>query len=67
MVKVEREFLKVEDIKPWVWLRYIGNIYFIWTKSENIIDGFLQRLDIVPQKPKTYARKVQNNSHFLQD
>ena len=67
MVQVEREFLKVEDIKPWVWLRYIGSIYFIWTKSENIIDGFLQRLDIVPQKPKTYARKVQNNSQFLQD
>ena len=67
MVQVEREFLKVEDIKPWVSLRYIGNIYFIWTKSENIIDGFLQRLDIVPQKPKTYARKVQNNSQFLQD
>ena len=67
MVKVERDSLKAEDIKPWVWLRNIDNIYFSWTEIENILDGFLQRLDIVHQKPKTYARKVQNNSQFFQD
>ena len=67
MDKVEREFLNAEDIKPWVWLRYIDDIYFIWTESENMLDGFLLRLNISPQKPKTYTREVQNISQFFQD
>lgn len=29
MDKVEREFIEAEDIKPWVWLSYIGDIFFI--------------------------------------
>lgn len=41
--KVEKEFLEAEDKKPWVWLRCINNIYFIWTESENNFIGFLQR------------------------
>ena len=67
MDKVEREFLNAEDIKPWVWLRYIDDIYFIWTESGNMLDGFLLRLSISPQKPKTYTREVQNISQFFQD
>ena len=45
MDKVEREFLEAEDIKPWVWLRYIDDIFFIWTKGENKLESFLQRLN----------------------
>ena len=36
---VEREFLG--NIKPWVWLRYIDDIFFIWTESKNKLEGFL--------------------------
>ena len=31
MNKVVREFLEEEDIKLWIWLRYIDDIFFIWT------------------------------------
>ena len=38
-------FLQVEDMKPWVWLRYIQDIFFIWTENENKRLGFLRRLN----------------------
>ena len=28
------EFLKTQDIKPWFWKRFIDNVFFIWTESE---------------------------------
>ena len=31
MDKVGTEFLEEEDIKLWIWLRYIDDIFFIWT------------------------------------
>ena len=60
MDKVEREFLEAEDIKPWVWLRYIDDIIFIWTEGENKLESFLQcfntfhpNLKFTPEKSKT--------------
>ena len=34
MDEVETEFLATEEYQPWVWLRYIDDIFFIWTESE---------------------------------
>ena len=45
MDKVEREFIEAEDLKPWVCLRYIDGIFFIWTKGENKLESFLQNLN----------------------
>ena len=45
MDKVESAFLESENTKPWVWMRYIDDIFFIWTESEDELDGFLQRLN----------------------
>ena len=30
----EKEFLKGEKIKPWVWLKYIDDMLVIWLGSE---------------------------------
>ena len=40
---IEREFLKSEQIQPWIWFRYIDDIFFIWTTSEKELDEFLNR------------------------
>ena len=40
MDKVEIAFLEAEDIKPWVWLRYTEDIFFIWTEDENKLKVF---------------------------
>ena len=45
MDKVETKFLEAEDIKPWVRLRYIYDIFFIWTEGENKLESFLQCLN----------------------
>ena len=31
---IENDFLHSEIVKPWLWLRYIDNIFFIWTEGE---------------------------------
>ena len=65
MEKVEREFLEAEDIKPWVWFRYIDDIFFIWTEGENKLESFLQclntfhpNLKFTQEKSKTSANVV---------
>ena len=46
MDKMEIEFLEAEDIKPWVWLTYINDIFIIWTESKNKLACFLKQLNI---------------------
>ena len=46
MDKVENAFFESQDAKPWVWMRYIEDIFFIWTESEDKLEGFLQRLNV---------------------
>ena len=38
---VEMEFLKTQAIKPWLWKRFIDDIYFIRTDSEENLNKFL--------------------------
>ena len=67
MEKVEREFLEAEDIKPWVCLRYIDDIFFIWTEGENKLESFLQRLNTVHRNLKFTHEKSKTSIHFLDD
>ena len=34
MDEVETEFLKSQELQPFLWLRYIDDIFFIWTHGE---------------------------------
>ena len=61
MDKAEREFLEAEDTKSWVWLRYIDDIFFIWTEGENKLESFL-RFKFFPPEPKIYTQEIQNIS-----
>ena len=63
--KVEREFLEAEDIKPWVWLRYIDDIFFIWTEGENKLESFLQRLNTFHPNLKFTHEKSKTSINFL--
>ena len=42
---MENQFLKNEQIQPWIWFTYIDDIFFIWKASEKDLDGFLERLN----------------------
>lgn len=45
MDQLESEFLAQERVKPWIWLRYIDDVFFIWTGTQEELDGFLERLN----------------------
>ena len=42
---IETEFLKTQAIKPWLWKRFIDDIFFIWTDSEENLSKFLKDLN----------------------
>ena len=41
---IETEFLKTQAIKPWLWKRFIDDIFFIWTNSKENLNKFLKDL-----------------------
>ena len=65
MDKVEGAFLESENTKPWVWMRYINDIFFIWTESEDELEGFLQRLNALHPNLKFTHDKSKVSINFL--
>ena len=45
MDRIENDFVDSEIVKPWLYLRYIDDIFFIWTEGQNKLEGFLNRLN----------------------
>ena len=45
MDKTEADFLKIQELQPFVWLRYIDNIFFIWTNGEAELKKFMEGLN----------------------
>ena len=42
--KVEIDFLKSQKLQPFLWLRYIDDIFLIWTHGEEKLTHFLMNL-----------------------
>ena len=40
MDEVVIEFLKMQELQPSVWFRYINNIFFTWNHSEDELENF---------------------------
>ena len=45
MDEVEQNFLQTQSKKPLIWLRYIDDIFFIWTHGEQELEIFLKHLN----------------------
>jgi hypothetical protein len=59
MDMVEPEFLEQQEIKPWVWLRYIDDIFFVWLEGEDKLLQFMKRLnEFHPSLKFTYELQV---------
>ena len=43
--EVETEFLKSQELQPFLWLRYIDDIFLIWTHGTQELDFFLNELN----------------------
>ena len=65
MDKTENEFLDSEIVKPWLWLRYIDEMLFIWTEVEDKLEGFLDRLNNFHPNLKFTHEKSKSSVNFL--
>ena len=45
MDEVETEFRKSQELQPFLWLRYIDDIFFIWAHGEKKLTQFLSELN----------------------
>ena len=45
MDKLETNFLKTQKLQPLVWLRYIDDVFFLWTHGEEKLTQFLEDLN----------------------
>ena len=43
--QVETEFLKSQELQPFLWPRYIDDILFIWTRGTQELNSFLNQLN----------------------
>ena len=62
---IQREFLKNEQIQPWIWFRYIDDIFFIWIASEKELDEFLNRLNSFHPKLRFTHERSRESLNFL--
>ena len=45
MNRVEQDFLKTQELQPLLWLRYIGDIFFIWTHGKEELKKFMEKFN----------------------
>ena len=65
MDKVETEYLETQTDKPFWWLRYIDDIFFIWTRGQGILKVFLEDLDKFYPNLKFTSDSSEENIAFL--
>ena len=55
MDKIEIAFIKTQELQPFVWLRYIDDIFFIWTHGEAKLKKFMEAFNkFLPSLQLTY-------------
>jgi hypothetical protein len=62
---VDTEFLEQQEIKPWVWLRYIDDIFFVWLEGEDKLLQFMKRLNAFHPGLKFTYEYSQTKVNFL--
>ena len=62
---IETEFLKTQDIKTWFWKRFIDDIFFIWTESEESLEKLLEILNKFHPNLKFTYEKSKEKINFL--
>ena len=65
MSDLEIKFLDGQHLQPLVWLRYIDDIFFIWTPGEDSLKKFLEELNDFNQYMKFTCEYNAENIPFL--
>ena len=55
MDRVEQDFLETQELQPLLWLRYIGDFFFIWTHGKEELKKFMEKFNnFIPNLRFTY-------------
>ena len=65
MDKMETEFLEVQTDKPFWWVRYIDDIFFVWTYGPEKLQVFLEDLNKFHPNLKFTSDSSEENVAFL--
>ena len=65
MDRIETDFLEKQGLKPWVWLRYIDDTFFVWTHGEKKLDEFLELLNSFHLNLKFTSERSEQKINFL--
>ena len=64
MDRIEQDFLETQELKPLLWLRFIDDIFFIWTHEKEALKKFMEKFNkFTPNLRFTYESTEKN--HFL--
>ena len=65
MDEMETSFLKTQQFRPFIWLRYIDDIFFIWPYGEEQLNLFLKDLNEFHASLKFTYQTSENSVDFL--
>ena len=65
MGSLEKEFLAQQALQPHLWLRYIDDIFMIWTHGEEKLTSFIEQINSFHPSIKFTADFSHSSVHFL--
>ncbi|XP_041453719.1 uncharacterized protein LOC121406911 [Lytechinus variegatus] len=65
MTKLEQQMLDSAPCRPWIWWRYIDDIFFIWTREEDSLHTFIDHINSFHRTIKFTSDFSQQETHFL--
>ena len=65
MAELEEKIRKECEYKPYLWWRYIDDMFFLWEQGENKLKSFLDKIKKVPPTIKFTADSSKTFTNFL--
>ena len=65
MAELEENIIKESKYKPYLWRRYIDDIFFLWEHGENELKSFIHKINKVHPTIKLTAEWLKNFYQFL--
>ena len=63
MNRVEQDLLELQELQPLLWLRFLDNIFFIWTHGEEELKTFMEKFNnFTPNLRFTYESNEKSTS-----
>ena len=67
MDKFKIDFLKTQKLQPFVWFRYIDDVFFIWTHGKEELESFIKELNSFIDHIKFTFESNKENINFLEN